>query len=133
MDTVLLKAQTRTVIGKGLNQLRLNGLLPGVLYGSNIEPIVLQLPAHEAGQLIWGGQEGWHEGNHLAGALNRAGLDATEIEAVVEADGEQLDAGANPQACRRVTEAVEVDLGDVPDPLREPAGVICRLRIGSLQ
>lgn len=52
MDTVLLKAQTRTVISKGLNQLRLNGLLPGVLYGSNIEPIVLQLPAHEAGQLL---------------------------------------------------------------------------------
>ena len=56
--------------------------------------------AHEAGQLIWGGQEGWHEGNHLAGALNRAGLDATEIEAVVEADGEQLDAeiAANQEA-----------------------------------
>ena len=52
MDTVLLKAQTRTVIRKGLNQLRRNGLLPGVLYGSNIEAVALQLPAHEAGQLL---------------------------------------------------------------------------------
>ena len=48
--------------------------------------------AHEAGQMIWGGQEGWHEGDHLAGALSRAGLDAAEIEAEVEAVGEELDA-----------------------------------------
>lgn len=48
--------------------------------------------AHEAGQLIWGGQEGWHEGDHLAGALTRAGLDAAEIEAEVAASGEELDA-----------------------------------------
>ena len=37
--------------------------------------------AHEAGRLIWGGQEGWHEGPHLAGALTRAGLDPAEVEA----------------------------------------------------
>ena len=48
--------------------------------------------AHEAGQLIWGGQEGWHEGDHLAGALTRAGLDAREIVAEVEAQGDELDA-----------------------------------------
>ena len=48
--------------------------------------------AHEAGKLIWGGQEGWHEGGHLAGALDRAGLDAAEIEAEVDAAGEELDA-----------------------------------------
>ena len=52
MDTVLLKAQTRTVISKGLNRLRRDGLLPGVLYGSNVDPVALQLPAHEAGQLL---------------------------------------------------------------------------------
>jgi 2-hydroxychromene-2-carboxylate isomerase len=48
--------------------------------------------AHEAGQLIWGGQEGWHEGDHLAGALTRAGLAPAEIEAEVEAKAEELDA-----------------------------------------
>lgn len=48
--------------------------------------------AHEAGQLIWGGQEGWHEGDHLAGALARARLDAQEIEAEVAAQARELDA-----------------------------------------
>ncbi|WP_370030390.1 2-hydroxychromene-2-carboxylate isomerase [Qipengyuania mesophila] len=48
--------------------------------------------AHEAGQLIWGGQEGWHEDDHLAGALARAGLDAQEIEAEVAAQAQELDA-----------------------------------------
>ncbi len=48
--------------------------------------------AHEADQLIWGGQEGWHEGDHLAGALARAGLDTQEIEAEVPAQAQELDA-----------------------------------------
>nr|WP_247711829.1 2-hydroxychromene-2-carboxylate isomerase [Qipengyuania qiaonensis] len=48
--------------------------------------------AHEAGQLIWGGQENWHEGEHLAGAMARAGLVTEEIEAEIDAQGEELDA-----------------------------------------
>ena len=52
MESTSLKAQTRTVISKGLNRLRRDGLLPGVLYGSNVDPVALQLPAHEAGQLL---------------------------------------------------------------------------------
>ena len=48
--------------------------------------------AHEAGQLIWGGQENWHEGDHLAGALERAGLDAAEIDREVAAEEDTLDA-----------------------------------------
>jgi len=52
MESTSLKAQTRTVISKGLNRLRRDGLLPGVLYGSNMDPVALQLPAHEAGQLL---------------------------------------------------------------------------------
>jgi 2-hydroxychromene-2-carboxylate isomerase len=48
--------------------------------------------AHEAGQLIWGGQENWHEGDHLGGALARAGLDPTEIEREVAAQPDALDA-----------------------------------------
>ena len=48
--------------------------------------------AHEAGRLIWGGQENWHESDHLAGALERAGLDPDEIEAEVDAQADELDA-----------------------------------------
>ena len=48
--------------------------------------------AHEAGQLIWGGQENWHEGDHLASALARAGLDPAEIEGEVAAQPDALDA-----------------------------------------
>ena len=48
--------------------------------------------AHEAGRLIWGGQEGWNEGGHLAGALDRCGLDADEIIAEIAKDAEALDA-----------------------------------------
>ncbi|NIJ60636.1 2-hydroxychromene-2-carboxylate isomerase [Qipengyuania flava] len=48
--------------------------------------------AHEAGQLIWGGQENWHEGDHLGGALARAGLDPAEIEREVTAQPDALDA-----------------------------------------
>jgi len=48
--------------------------------------------AHEAGQLIWGGQENWHEGDHLGGALARAGLDPAEIEREVAAQPDALDA-----------------------------------------
>ena len=48
--------------------------------------------AEEAARLIWGGQEGWNEGPHLAGALERAGLDPAEIEAEIAADAGALDA-----------------------------------------
>lgn len=48
--------------------------------------------AHEAAQLIWGGAEGWDEGEHLAGAAARAGLDLAELDAEVSAQPEGLDA-----------------------------------------
>ena len=48
--------------------------------------------AHEAGKLIWGGAENWHEGDHLAGAAMRAGLDLSELDAEAIADAEALDA-----------------------------------------
>ncbi len=56
--------------------------------------------AHEAGQLIWGGVEGWNEGDYLAGAAERAGLDMTELDAEVVARPDDLDAeiAANQQA-----------------------------------
>ena len=46
----------------------------------------------EAARLIWGGTVNWHEGDHLAGAAERAGLDLAELDAEVEADAEALDA-----------------------------------------
>lgn len=40
----------------------------------------------EASSVIWSGQvDNWHEGDHLAGAAERAGLDAEEIFAAVDA------------------------------------------------
>lgn len=48
--------------------------------------------AHEAAQLIWGGTEGWHEGDHLAGAAARAGLEWDKLSAEVAADHAALDA-----------------------------------------
>ena len=49
-------------------------------------------PFAHARQLIWGGQEDWHEGDHLASALARAGLDPAEIEREVAAQPDALDA-----------------------------------------
>lgn len=48
--------------------------------------------AVEAGRMIWGGQEGWNDGGHLSRALERAGLDAGEIDAEVVREAEILDA-----------------------------------------
>ena len=47
---------------------------------------------HEAAKLIWGGVENWHEGDHLAGAATRAGLDLAEMDAEALGDAEALDA-----------------------------------------
>ena len=47
--------------------------------------------ADEASRLIWGGCEGWNEGEHLAGAAERAGLDLAEMDAIATAEAEKLD------------------------------------------
>ncbi|MXO95491.1 2-hydroxychromene-2-carboxylate isomerase [Erythrobacter aquimaris] len=56
--------------------------------------------AAEAGRLIWGGQENWHEGGHLDRALEAAGLGVEEIIAEVQGDAKTLDAeiAANQEA-----------------------------------
>jgi 2-hydroxychromene-2-carboxylate isomerase len=46
----------------------------------------------EAARLIWGGTQNWHEGDHLAGAAERAGLNLVELDAEAAADAETLDA-----------------------------------------
>lgn len=48
--------------------------------------------AAEAGRLIWGGAEGWHEGEHLAGAAQRAGLDLDGLDEEARGDAVGLDA-----------------------------------------
>jgi 2-hydroxychromene-2-carboxylate isomerase len=46
----------------------------------------------EVAALIWGGIENWHQGDHLARAAERAGLDLAELDAEAAADAEALDA-----------------------------------------
>ncbi|HEY2356586.1 MAG TPA: DsbA family protein [Phenylobacterium sp.] len=54
----------------------------------------------EASRTIWGGEvDNWHEGDHLAGAAERAGLDFAEMAAAVDAE---------PQAFAAVVEENQV-------------------------
>jgi 2-hydroxychromene-2-carboxylate isomerase len=49
--------------------------------------------ADEVARLIWSGTvDNWHEGDHLAEAAARAGLDLTELDAEAIADANALDA-----------------------------------------
>ena len=43
MEKVVLKATKRTVTGKQVQQLRRQGLLPGVVYGYKMEPTPISL------------------------------------------------------------------------------------------
>jgi 2-hydroxychromene-2-carboxylate isomerase len=47
--------------------------------------------ADEVSRLIWGGAENWHEGDHLAEAAGRAGLELPELDAEAERDAAALD------------------------------------------
>ncbi len=46
----------------------------------------------EVSRVIWGGTENWHEGDHLAQAAARAGLDLAALDREAEADAAALDA-----------------------------------------
>ncbi len=47
----------------------------------------------EVSRIIWNGKvEGWHEGNHLADASQRAGLDLADLDAEIAADPARYDA-----------------------------------------
>ncbi len=49
--------------------------------------------ADEVARVIWSGAvDSWHEGDHLAGAAQRAGLDLAMVDAEAEADAAALDA-----------------------------------------
>jgi len=45
----------------------------------------------EVSQLIWGGTAGWHAGDHLAAAAQRAGLDLAAMDAIASAEPDVLD------------------------------------------
>lgn len=46
----------------------------------------------EVSRLIFGGVKGWHEGDQLARATARAGLELAELDAAIEADPQGFDA-----------------------------------------
>jgi len=52
MKQLELTATPRTVIGKQVNALKREGLVPGILYGYGIEPIPLQFEAREAERVV---------------------------------------------------------------------------------
>ena len=45
----------------------------------------------EVSRLIWGGAENWHEGEHLAGAAEMAGLNLAELDTEAVSDAKALD------------------------------------------
>lgn len=52
MDEITLKANKRTIIGKQVSALRRAGILPAIIYGTGIEPVPLELNAHEASRIL---------------------------------------------------------------------------------
>jgi 2-hydroxychromene-2-carboxylate isomerase len=47
--------------------------------------------ADEISRTIWSGTANWHEGDHLAKASEKAGLDLTELDKIVAAEGDRLE------------------------------------------
>lgn len=52
MEKVEFVATPREVIGKQVKALRRQGLLPGIIYGHNVEPIAISMDARSAGRLL---------------------------------------------------------------------------------
>lgn len=52
MSKILLNAEQRTVIGKQVNQLRREGKLPAVIYGSKIDPKAITLDLRDATKIL---------------------------------------------------------------------------------
>jgi 2-hydroxychromene-2-carboxylate isomerase len=51
--------------------------------------------AYEVSHLIWGGEPGWNQGDRLAAAVARAGLDLAEMEAAIAGYDPMVDIEAN--------------------------------------
>jgi 2-hydroxychromene-2-carboxylate isomerase len=55
----------------------------------------------EVSRLIWGGEvQGWDQGDHLAQATARAGLDLAELDEAVETEGDRLEAAVQASHAR---------------------------------
>ncbi len=52
MEALELKAQSREVIRRGIKDLRLQGLVPAVMYGKNLETKSLQVDARSLGKVL---------------------------------------------------------------------------------
>jgi large subunit ribosomal protein L25 len=52
MEKVVLKATPRTSTGRHVRALRRTGQLPAVLYGHNVEPIIISMDAREATRVL---------------------------------------------------------------------------------
>ena len=52
MEEIVLKAESRNVIGKQVRALRRAGKLPAVIYGRGAEPITISLDAHESAMIL---------------------------------------------------------------------------------
>lgn len=52
MESVVIKATKRTVIGKQVKQLRREGLLPAVVYGVDFEATPISMDAHECSLIL---------------------------------------------------------------------------------
>lgn len=47
--------------------------------------------ADEVSRVIWGGQQDWHEGDHLAEAAGRVGLDLAEMDQMITAETARIE------------------------------------------
>lgn len=52
MDEIVLKANNREIIGKGVKSLRRKGILPAIIYGHNIDPKPISLDQHDTKRLL---------------------------------------------------------------------------------
>jgi len=52
MKEIVLKAESREVVGKQVKALRRKGRLPGVIYGKGIDPILITLDMHSSSRLF---------------------------------------------------------------------------------
>jgi large subunit ribosomal protein L25 len=52
MEKIVLKATPRTVVGKQVRALRRAGLLPAVLYGPHMQPLIVSLEAHASSRIL---------------------------------------------------------------------------------
>ena len=102
-DPVRQNMTTREIAGEQPHIRRITRLGAAAARAGNADNRALAF-AHEAGRLIWGGQKGWDEGDHLAGAAERAGLDYAALDNEVRNEAAALDAeiAANQDALEAV-------------------------------